>query len=339
MNDLKSIIFALLVNFGFFHMHALPLTTKVYVAGHNGLVGRALMRKLKSEGYINIITRSSKELDLTDQQQVNTFFKEEKPEVVFLAASKVCGIKANWDYQADAIYKNLMIQCNVLHAAYIYGVKKLLFLGSSCIYPKKCTQPIREEYLLTSELEKTNESYALAKISGLHMCKAYNFQYGTNFIACMPTNLYGPYDNFNLQTSHVLPALLAKFIQAKETNAAVVEVWGSGNAKREFLYVDDLADACLFLMRHYDGKEIVNVGVGKDISIKDLACLIKDIVGYKGKIVWDSTKPDGTPRKLLDMNKMKRMGWQATTSLREGVKKTITWFNENGGLGLTKKRK
>ena len=281
---------------------------KVYVAGHNGLVGRAIMRKLSNAGYKNIVTRSSNELDLRDQQAVNAFFEQEKPEYIFLAAAKVGGIKANWDYQAEAIYDNLMIQCNVLHAAYTHGVKKLLFLGSSCIYPKKCPQPIKEEYLLTSELEKTNESYALAKISGLHMCKAYNFQYGTNFIACMPTNLYGPYDNFDLETSHVLPALVAKFISAKETGANEVTVWGSGNAKREFLYVDDLANACLFLMRHHEGNEIVNVGTGRDISIKDLALLIQEVVGYKGAIVFDVNKPEGTPRKLLDMRKMRGMG-------------------------------
>ncbi len=284
------------------------------------MVGSAIVRRLQSAGYNNIVTRTSAELDLRNQQAVADFFAAELPEYVFLAAAKVGGILANNKYKAEFLYDNLMIQNNVIHQAYVNGVKKLMFLGSSCIYPKLAPQPLKEEYLLTGALEPTNEPYAIAKIAGIKMCDAYRFQYGCNFISVMPTNLYGPNDNYDLHTSHVLPALIRKFHEAKQTNAAEVTVWGSGKPLREFLHADDLADACFFLMQHYNEEGFVNIGVGEDISIENLALLIKKVVGYEGNIVWDNTKPDGTPRKLMDVSKLKGLGWQAKTSLEDGIK-------------------
>ena len=303
--------------------------SKIYVAGHRGLVGSAIMRKLQQEGYTNIITRTHKELDLTSQAQTQEFFKKEKPEYVFLAAAKVGGIHANNTYPADFAYINIMIESNVIKASYDYGVKKLLFLGSSCIYPKLCPQPIKEEYLLTGLLEKTNEAYAIAKIAGLKMCQYFNRQYGTNYISVMPTNLYGPNDNFDLETSHVLPALIRKFHEAKINNKPYVEVWGTGTPRREFLHVDDLADATVYLMNNYDENEPLNIGTGKDITIKELAELIKEIVGYEGEIKFDTTKPDGTPRKLLDVSRLHATGWKHKIELREGIQSTYEWFKEN----------
>lgn len=302
---------------------------KIYVAGHRGLVGSAILRKLQAEGYSNIVTRTHQELDLTNQQEVYQFFETERPEYVFLAAAKVGGILANSTYPADFIRENLLIQTNVIDAAYRYGVKKLLFLGSSCIYPKFAPQPIKEEYLLTGALEPTNEPYAIAKIAGIKMCQAYNKQYGTNFISVMPTNLYGPGDNFDLETSHVLPALIRKFHEAKVARAPHVVVWGTGTPRREFLHVDDLADACLFLMNNYDSSEIINIGVGKDLTIVELANLIKEIVGYKGEIVFDTSKPDGTPRKLLDVSKLFNLGWRPRIRLEDGIRSTYEWFVRN----------
>jgi GDP-L-fucose synthase len=302
---------------------------KIYVAGHRGLVGSAILRKLQADGYTNLVYKTSQELDLRDRNQVDRFFEEEKPEYVFLAAAKVGGIVANNEYPADFIRDNLMIQINVIDAAYRNGVKKLLFLGSTCIYPKFAPQPLKEEYLLTGELEPTNEPYAIAKIAGIKMCQSYNRQYGTKYISVMPTNLYGPNDNFDLHTSHVLPALIRKFHEAKENNAPYVEVWGTGTPRREFLYSDDLADACVFLMNNYEGNEIVNVGVGEDISIKELAEKIKSIVGYQGEIKFDTTKPDGTPRKLVDVSKINALGWKASISLDEGLQKAYQWFLDN----------
>ncbi len=304
------------------------LDSKIYVAGHNGLVGSAIVRRLKQEGFSNILVRNQNELDLRNQLAVDNFFATERPDYVFLAAARVGGIKANNDYPAQFIYDNLAIEINVIHSAYKYEVKKLLFLGSSCIYPRLCSQPMKEEYLLTGELEQTNYAYAIAKIAGIKMCQAYNTQYGTQFISCMPTNLYGINDNFNLNTSHVLPALLAKFYTAKKDNVPEVSVWGSGKPYREFLFVDDLADACLFLMQSYNGKDIINVGTGIDITIKDLALLIAEVVGYTGNLVWDASKPDGTPRKLLNVDKLAELGWKAKTSLREGIIKTLDWFEK-----------
>ncbi len=298
---------------------------KIYVAGHRGLVGSALMRKLAQDGYTNIITRGHKELDLRNQQTVYDFFQTEKPEYVFLAAAKVGGIQANIDAPADFFYDNLAIELNVIDAAYKNNVKKLLFLGSSCIYPRDCPQPMKEEFLMAGPLEKSNESYALAKIAGLKLCEAYNKQYKTKFISCMPTNLYGPGDNFDLRTSHVLPALLKKLYQAKINNEPSVSIWGSGNAFREFLYVDDLADACLFLMNSYDGFSTINVGVGHDLTIRQLAELIKQIVGFEGTLIFDTTKPDGTPKKLLDVSKIQSLGWHASTHLSDGIQKTLQW--------------
>jgi GDP-L-fucose synthase len=303
--------------------------SKIYVAGHRGLVGSAIMRKLQQEGYTNIITRTHKELDLTNQAQTQDFFEKEKPEYVFLAAAKVGGIHANNTYPADFAYINIMIESNVIKASYDYGVKKLLFLGSSCIYPKLCPQPIKEEYLLTGSLEKTNEAYAIAKIAGLKMCQYFNRQYGTNYISVMPTNLYGPNDNFDLETSHVLPALIRKFHEAKINNKPYVEVWGTGTPRREFLYVDDLADAVVYLMNNYNENEPLNIGTGKDITIKELAELIKEIVGYEGEIKFDTTKPDGTPRKLLDVSRLHATGWKHKIELREGIQSTYEWFKEN----------
>lgn len=302
---------------------------KIYVAGHCGLVGSAILRKLQADGYTNLVYKTSQELDLRDKNQIDEFFAEEKPEYVFLAAAKVGGIVANNEYPADFIRDNLMIQTNVIDAAYRNGVKKLLFLGSTCIYPKFAPQPLKEEYLLTGELEPTNEPYAIAKIAGIKMCQSYNRQYGTKYISVMPTNLYGPNDNFDLHTSHVLPALIRKFHEAKENNAPYVEVWGTGAPRREFLYSDDLADACVFLMNNYEGNEIVNVGVGEDISIKELAEKIKNIVGYQGEIKFDTTKPDGTPRKLVDVSKINALGWKASISLDEGLQKAYQWFLDN----------
>jgi GDP-L-fucose synthase len=304
-------------------------SSRIFVAGHRGLVGAAIYRKLESEGYRNLVVKTSRELDLIRQSDVEAFFEKERPEYVFLAAAKVGGILANNIYRADFIYRNIMIEANVVHASCQHGVKKLLFLGSSCIYPKFCPQPMKEEYLLTGELEPTNEPYAVAKIAGIKMCQAYNAQYETNFISVMPTNLYGPGDNFDLETSHVLPALIRKFHEAKNENRPSVPIWGTGTPKREFLYIDDLADACVFLMENYDSSEILNIGVGEDISINDLAILIKEIVGYKGDIVYDSSKPDGTPRKLLDVTRLHSLGWKAKTSLRDGIKKTYEWYKNN----------
>lgn len=302
---------------------------KIYVAGHRGLVGSAILRKLQSEGYSHIITRTHRELDLTDQQAVYRFFEGERPEYVFLAAARVGGILANSTYPADFIRENLLIQTNVIDAAYRYGVRKLLFLGSSCIYPKFAPQPMKEEYLLTGTLEPTNEPYAVAKIAGIKMCQAYRRQYGFNAICLMPTNLYGPGDNFDLQTSHVLPALIRKFHEAKERGNGAVVVWGTGTPRREFLHVDDLADAALFLMLHYDSEEIINVGVGKDISIRELAELVGEIVGFEGDIVYDTSKPDGTPRKLLDVSRLFAFGWRPKIGLREGITQTYRWYLEN----------
>ena len=299
------------------------------MAGHRGLVGSAIVRKLREKGYQNLVYRTRKELDLRDKNQVDEFFEREKPEYVFLAAAKVGGIVANNEYPADFIRDNLMIQTNVIDAAYRNGVKKLLFLGSTCIYPKFAPQPLKEEYLLTGELEPTNEPYAIAKIAGIKMCQSYNRQYGTKYISVMPTNLYGPNDNFDLHTSHVLPALIRKFHEAKENNAPYVEVWGTGTPRREFLYSDDLADACIFLMKNYEGNEIINIGVGKDISIKELAEKIKNVVGYQGEIKFDTSKPDGTPRKLVDVSRINALGWKASISLDEGLQKVYQWFLEN----------
>jgi GDP-L-fucose synthase len=343
--------------------------SRIFVAGHKGLVGSAITRKLQSEGYSNLVLRSHKELELMRQAEVEAFFKAEKPEYVFLAAAKVGGIMANNTCPAEFIYENLLVQSNVIHASYEAGVKKLLFLGSSCIYPRECPQPMKEGYLLSGKLEPTNEPYAIAKIAGIKMCQSYNRQYGTRFISVMPTNLYGPGDNFDLETSHALPALIRKFHEAKireanlpevggrrleaedkpkgitsdlkrsapptsserserSSNGSFVTLWGAGTPMREFLHVDDLADACVFLMKHYEESEIINIGVGKDISISELAELIKDIVGFKGSICYDPSKPDGTPRKLLDVGKLKRLGWQPKISLRQGIEMTYRWYVE-----------
>jgi len=293
--------------------------SKIFIAGHRGMVGSAITRKLTELGYTNLILRSSKELDLIRQSEVEEFFRTERPEYVFLAAAKVGGIHANNTYRADFIYNNLMIESNIINSSWKFGVKKLLFLGSSCIYPKLAKQPLKEKYLLSDYLEKTNEPYAIAKISGIKLCESYNIQYGTNFISGMPTNLYGPNDNYDLNNSHVLPALINKFHDAKASSRSEVEVWGSGTPLREFLHVDDLADACYFLMKNYNQNEIVNIGSGKEITIKDLANLISEIVGFEGKIVFNTEKPDGTPRKLLDVSKLKKLGWSSKISLEEGI--------------------
>ena len=292
---------------------------KIFVAGHRGMVGSAIVRRLQQENFTNLVLRTSSELDLRDQHSVNGFFEKEKPDYVFLAAAKVGGILANNTYRADFLYENLMIQNNVIHAAYESRVKKLLFLGSSCIYPKLAPQPLKEEYLLTGELESTNEPYAIAKIAGIKMCDAYRSQYGCNFISVMPTNLYGPNDNYDLNNSHVLPALIRKFHEAKTNNDAFVTIWGSGMPRREFLHADDLADACFFLMEKYNEPGFINIGIGEDIQIKDLALLVKKITGYKGNIVHDLSKPDGTPRKLLDITKLLEMGWKAKIDLEDGI--------------------
>jgi len=298
--------------------------SKIFVAGHNGMVGSAIVRKLKELGYTKIITKSRKELDLINQFQVNQFFHFERPEYVFLAAAKVGGIKANDDFRADFIYENIMIQSNIIKASHDNGVKKLLFLGSTCIYPKMSTQPIKEEYLLTGPLEPTNDAYAIAKISGIKMCQSFNKQYGTNYISVMPTNLYGPNDNYDLNNSHVLPAMIRKFHEAKLEGKNEVEIWGTGTPKREFLYVDDLADACHHLMLNYNDSEIVNIGTGEDVTIAELAVVIKNIVGFEGDIYFNTEMPDGTPRKLSDVSKLKEIGWIYKTSLKEGIQKTYT---------------
>jgi len=303
--------------------------SKIYVAGHMGLVGSAIIRKLKTAGYNNIIIKTKQELDLTEQSKINEFFKKEKPEYVFLGAAKVGGIMANKNYPAEFIYSNLMVAANVIHTSYENNVKKLVFLGSSCIYPKLAPQPIKEKYLLSSALEPSNEAYAIAKIAGLKLCQYYNQQFNTNYISVMPTNLYGPNDNFNLENSHVLPAMIRKFHEAKINKQDTITLWGSGQVKREFLHVDDLADALLFLMNSYDDKDIINIGTGSDLSIAELAQLIKQTVGFEGEINWDKTKPDGTPRKLLDITKLKEIGWDPKINLSEGIKNTYQWFLKN----------
>lgn len=303
---------------------------RIYVAGHRGLVGSAIVRKLTAEGYGNLLLRTSGELDLRDQAAVAAFFAAERPDYVFLAAAKVGGIVANNTYPAEFIYDNLMIEANVIHSAYRTGVSKLLFLGSTCIYPKMASQPIREEYLLTGPLEPTNEAYAIAKIAGISLCRSYNRQYGTRFIAAMPTNLYGPNDNFDLEKSHVLPALIRKFHEAKVAGAPSVTIWGTGTPLREFIHVDDVADAALYLMRHHEGNDIVNIGSGEEISIRDLALLVKKIVGFEGELVFDASKPDGTPRKLSDVSRLHSLGWRHRIGLEEGVGGTYEWFVGQG---------
>jgi GDP-L-fucose synthase len=302
---------------------------KIYIAGHNGMVGSAIKRNLEKSGFTNLIYKTSAELDLTNQQQVNDFFEKEKPVYVILAAAKVGGIHANNVFRADFIYQNIMIEANVIHASYIQKVKKLLFLGSSCIYPKLAPQPLKEEYLLTSELESTNEPYAIAKIAGIKLCDSYRKQYGCDFISAMPTNLYGPNDNYDLNNSHVLPALIRKFHTAKKEKKDSVVIWGSGSPMREFLHVDDLAEACMFLIQNYDGAEHVNIGTGVDITIKDLALLVKDIVGFNGNLEFDATKPDGTPRKLMDVTKIHNLGWKHSIELSDGIKSV---YNSIGGM-------
>jgi len=297
---------------------------KIYIAGHRGMVGSAIHRRLKRDGFENFVFRTSDELDLRDQHAVADFFAKEKPDYVFLAAAKVGGILANNTYRAEFLYDNLMIQSNVIENAYRQDVEKLLFLGSSCIYPKLAPQPLKEDYLLTGLLEHTNEPYAIAKIAGIKMCDAYRTQYGCNFISVMPTNLYGPNDNYDLNTSHVLPALIRKFHEAKVQDQPEVIVWGSGNPRREFLHADDMADACVFLMKNYNEEGLINIGVGEDLSIKELAEMIKEITGYKGKVVFDASKPDGTPRKLMDISKLSSLGWKATIQLKSGIEKTYT---------------
>lgn len=303
--------------------------SKIYIAGHLGLVGSAIVRKLKDGGYTNLILRTRQELDLLNSVAVADFFKTEKPDFVFLAAAKVGGIMANKTYPADFINENLVIEMNIIRNAFLNKVEKLLFLGSSCIYPKFSSQPIKEEYLLTGELEPTNKAYALAKIAGIVACQSYNQQHGTNFISAMPTNLYGLNDNFDLETSHVIPAMIRKFHEAKVMDQESVILWGTGKPSREFLYVDDLADACIFLMDNYDDSEIINIGSGEDIPLKELAGIIKDVVGFKGKIVWDISKPDGTPKKLLDVSKINNLGWKHRIGLRDGLTVTFKWHKDN----------
>ena len=310
----------------------MELNSNIYIAGHRGMVGSAIMRNLQGKGYHNIVTRTSAELDLRNSQAVSDFFVKEKPEYVFLAAAKVGGIQANNVYRADFIYENLMIQNNVIHNAYVNKVKKLMFLGSSCIYPKMAPQPLKEEYLLTGLLEETNEPYAIAKIAGIKMCESYKRQYGCNFISVMPTNMYGPNDNYNLNNSHVLPALIRKFHDAKEQNLPSVEMWGTGTPMREFLHADDLGDACVFLMNSYDGEKFVNIGSGTDLTIKDLALLIREIVGFKGEIIHDLSKPDGTPRKLMDVSYLHSLGWKHKIELPEGIKQVYDDFKKKEGV-------
>ena len=301
---------------------------KIYIAGHRGMVGSAILRQLKAEGFKNLILKTSKELDLTNQQVVNDFFLLEKPNYVFIAAAKVGGILANNTFRADFIYQNMMIESNIIHASYLNKVTKLLFLGSSCIYPKMAPQPLKEEYLLTNTLENTNEPYAIAKIAGIKMCEAYRDQYNCNFISAMPTNLYGPNDNYDLKNSHVLPALIRKFHTANINGDNFVELWGDGSPMREFLHVDDLADACIFLMLNYNDEQFINIGTGCDITILDLALLIKDIVGFKGEITFDTSKPNGTPKKLLDVTKIYQLGWKHKIALREGIEKVYQEFKQ-----------
>lgn len=303
--------------------------SKIFIAGHRGMVGSAILRELKKQGFNNFLLKTRKELDLTKQNDVNNFFKKEKPEYVFLAAALVGGINANNTYRADFIYSNICIQTNVIHAAYKNNVKKLLFLGSSCIYPKMAPQPIKEEYLLTGELEPTNEPYAIAKISGLKMCEAYRDQHGCDFVSVMPTNLYGPNDNYDLLNAHVLPALIRKFHEAKINNKKEVTIWGTGKPMREFMFVDDMAKACILVMKEYNDREFINIGTGKDITIKELAETIKEIVNFKGNLVFDTNKPDGTPRKLLDVSKLEKMGFLTTHSLKSGIKETYEDFKKN----------
>jgi GDP-L-fucose synthase len=299
-------------------------TSKIYVAGHRGMVGSAIVRKLQAEGYHNLVLRTSAELDLRNQAAVETFFETEKPEYVFLAAAKVGGILANNTYRADFLYENLMIESNVIHQSYVHGVKKLLFLGSSCIYPKMAPQPLKEEYLLSGYLEETNEPYAIAKIAGIKLCESYRRQYGCDFISAMPTNLYGPNDNYDLQSSHVIPALIRKFVEGKRNNNIIVEVWGSGKPLREFLHVHDLADASVFLMKNYSDTLFINVGSGMEVSISELAKMIKDIVGFKGDIIFESSKPDGTPRKLMDVSRIQQLGWKYRIDLEYGLRLVLS---------------
>jgi len=302
--------------------------SKIYIAGHRGLVGSSILKKFKDYGFTNILTKTSKQLDLRNQNDVNQFFNKENIEYVILAAAKVGGISANNKFRAEFIYDNLIIQSNVIHASYLHKIKKLLFLGSSCIYPKHSNQPLKEEYLLDGKLEETNKPYSVAKIAGIELCSGYRRQYGCNFISVMPTNIYGPNDNFDLQTSHVFPALIRKFCEAKKNNTDHITIWGTGNPRREFLHSDDLASACLFLIENYDEEEIINVGWGKDISIKELADIISKIVGYKGKILFDTSKPDGTFQKVLDCSKIYNLGWKPNISLLEGVKRTVNEYNQ-----------
>ena len=305
---------------------------KIYIAGHRGMVGSAIHRKLQKEGFTNFITRASSELDLRNQQQVTDFFEQEKPDYVFLAAAKVGGIVANNTYRAEFLYDNLQIQNNVIHNSYLNGVKKLMFLGSSCIYPKMAPQPLKEEYLLTGLLEETNEPYAIAKIAGIKMCDAYRAQYGCNYISAMPTNLYGYNDNYHPQNSHVLPAMIRRFHEAKEADLPSVIIWGTGSPKREFLFADDLAEACYYLMQNYNEPGLVNIGTGEDLSIRDLAFIVKDIIGYQGDIVFDTSKPDGTPRKLMDVSKLHNAGWKHHTSLEQGISLAYQDFLSKGEL-------
>ncbi len=310
-------------------MAGLEKNHKIYVAGHRGLVGSAIVRSLKRSGYTNIVGRTHSELDLTNQAAVRAFFEEERPDVVVLAAAKVGGINANQTKPAEFAYENMQIQCNVIHCCHEFNVKKLLFLGSTCIYPKLAPQPIPEDALLTGPLETTNEAYAIAKIAGLEMCKYYKMQYGDDFISCMPTNLYGPYDNYDLSGSHVMPAMIRKFHEAKVNGTPSVELWGSGTPLREFLYSDDMADACVYLLENYDGLQHVNIGTGKEVSIKELAEAVKATVGYEGDIIWNRDMPDGTPRKLTNVDKLHSLGWHHRVELEEGIKLAYEWFKEN----------
>ena len=310
----------------------MDINSKIYIAGHRGMVGSAIHRNLQKKGYKNFIFRTSQELDLRDQKQVAEFFAKEKPDHIFLAAAKVGGIQANNTYRAEFLYDNLMIQNNVIHQAYVNKAKKLMFLGSSCIYPKMALQPLKEEYLLSGYLEDTNEPYAIAKIAGIKMCESYRRQYGCDFISVMPTNLYGPNDNYNLNNSHVLPALIRKFHEAKESNSPSVEMWGSGSPLREFLHADDMADACVFLMQNYNGQQHVNIGTGVDLSIKDLALMIKKIVGYTGEIKHDLSKPDGTPRKLMDVSFLHSLGWKHKINLEQGISEVYKEFKDKKGV-------
>lgn len=310
----------------------MEISDKIYVAGHNGMVGSAIVRKLKSQGFTNFLLKTSKELDLRNQENVFDFLLANQPDYVFLAAAKVGGIVANNTYRADFLYENIQIQNNVIHGSFLAGVKKLMFLGSSCIYPKLAPQPLKEDYLLTGLLEPTNEPYAIAKIAGIKMCEAYHDQYGCNFISVMPTNLYGPNDNYDLQNSHVLPAMIRKFHEAKIEKKNKVELWGTGSPMREFLHADDLADACVFLMKEYNENSFINIGTGLEVSIKDLAKIIKKLVEYEGEVVWNTEKPDGTPRKLMDVSKLHQLGWKHTIELEEGIKKVYSEYKVQIGV-------